>query len=73
MRNAVLRLPTVRSSAESRHVFRTAIRQLERAGLYLAAVEALDLGDPESARALRKLLADLEGLRRYLVELRVRT
>ena len=73
MRNAVLQLPASRSDGESRQVLRGAIRQLERADLYLAAVDAMDIGNAESARVLRKLRADLEGLRRHLAELRTRT
>jgi hypothetical protein len=38
MRNAILQLPDARTAKERRQVLRAAMRQLERADLYLAAV-----------------------------------
>ena len=70
MRNAVLRLPTARNSSEQRQVLRAAIRQLERADIYLVAVEYMELNDREAQRALDRLRSDLESLRRYIAELR---
>jgi hypothetical protein len=66
MRNAILRMPDQRSENEQRLVLLAAIRQLERAEIYLAAVAYMDLGDPAAGRALTKLRADLYGLRRHL-------
>jgi hypothetical protein len=73
MRAAVLQLPGTRTASESRQVFRAAVRQLERADLYLAAVGAMELGDRQSARALNRLRADVDALRRHLIELRTST
>jgi hypothetical protein len=70
MRNAVLQLPTARNSSEQRQVLRAAIRQLERADLYLVAVEYMELNDREAQRSLDRLRSDLESLRRYIAELR---
>jgi hypothetical protein len=70
MRNAVLQLPTARNSSEQRQVLRAAIRQLERADIYLVAVEYMELNDREAQRALDRLRSDLESLRRYIAELR---
>jgi hypothetical protein len=70
MRNAVLRLPTARNSSEQRQVLRAAIRQLERADLYLVAVEYMELNDREAQRSLDRLRSDLQSLRRYIAELR---
>jgi hypothetical protein len=68
---AVLQLPG--SSAVARRVqqhtrrqLRIAIRQLERAELYLDAVESLDLDDPETDRSVRQITEQIRGLRRYL-------
>ncbi len=72
MRNAVLQLPDLRTQSEQRRVLRIAVRQLERADLYLAAVAGLDLGDQEARRALDRLRTDLESLRRYIVDERAR-
>lgn len=72
MRNAVLQLPKSRNANEQRQVLRAAIRQLERADIYLAAVAYMDLDDREAERALNQLRADLEGLRRYISESRNR-
>jgi hypothetical protein len=70
MRSAILQLPEARTVNERRKVLRTAIRQLERADLYLAAVAYMDLGDREAQRALNQVRADLAGLGRYLGERR---
>ena len=72
MRNAVLQLPKSRNANEQRQVLRAAIRQLERADVYLAAVAYMDLDDRAAQRALNQVRADLEGLRRYLGESRSR-
>jgi hypothetical protein len=66
MRNAILRMPDQRTANEQRQVMRAALRQLERAEIYLAAVAYMDLGDPAAERALSKLRADVLGLRRHL-------
>jgi hypothetical protein len=66
MRNAVLQLPETRTSSERRQVLRAAIRQLERAEIYLAAVEYMELDDRASQQAVRKLRADAHSLRRHL-------
>jgi hypothetical protein len=58
---------------ESRQVLRAAIRQLERADLYLAAVGAMHLDDRQAARALNQLRTDVDALRRHLIELRAST
>ena len=71
MRNAIVQLPNQRTIGERRQVLRAAIRQLERAEIYLAAVSFMDLGDRDAERALSQLRADLDGLRRYLGEQRV--
>ncbi len=73
MRNALVQLPGYRSSNDERKVLRAAIRQLERVDLYLGAVGAMELNDVEARRALRRVVADVGSLRRYLAELRTRT
>jgi NAD(P)H-dependent FMN reductase len=71
MRNAIFQLPERRSPSEQRQVLRAAIRQLERAEIYLAAVVYMDLDDPAADRALRQLRTDVESLRRHLSDERV--
>jgi hypothetical protein len=71
MRNAIVQLPEQRTTGERRRVLRAAIRQLERAEVYLAAVAFMDIGDRPAERALSQLRADLEGLRRHLGEQRI--
>ena len=73
MRNAVVQLPAYRSAGEERQVLRAAIRQLERAELYFAAVEGMDLDDREASRALDRLRSQTQALRRYLVDVRAQT
>ena len=70
MRNAILQMPDQRSSNEHRLVLRAALRQLERAEIYLAAVAYMDLGDPAAGRLLTKVRADLRGLHDHLAATR---
>ena len=70
MRSALLQLPMARTANERRNVLRAAIRQLERADLYLAAVVAMELDDRQARRTVDRLRRDLEWLRRHLVDLR---
>ena len=73
MRNAILQLPEQRTTNEQRQVLRAAIRQLDRAEIYLAAVSYMQIDDRAAERALRQLRADLDGLKRHLGELRAGT
>ena len=73
MRSAVLQLPDARTAGERRQVLRAAIRQLERAEIYLAAVDYMELDDPQAGRAISRLRTDVDSLRRHLSELRQRT
>lgn len=70
MRNAIVQIPDTRTANERRHVLRAAIRQLERAEIYLAAVNYMELDDREARRAVSRLRAEVEGVRRYLAEKR---
>ena len=69
MRNAMLQPPHARTAGEHRQVLRAAVRQLERAGLYLAAVSCMALDDAPAERAVNSLSSSLEDLRRHLVDL----
>ena len=73
MRSAILQIPAQRTSSERRKVLRAAIRQLDRAEIYMAAVAYMDLDDREAQRAVMRLRADLESLKRYVAELRAGT
>jgi hypothetical protein len=73
MRNAILQLPSQRTSNEQRQVLRAAIRQLDRAEIYLAAVAYMDLDDRPAQRAIARLRNDVDGLKRHLAALRVDT
>jgi hypothetical protein len=70
MRSAILQLPETRTAKERRLVLRTAIRQLERAEVYLAAVAYMQLDDREAQRAVNQLRTDIASLSRYLGERR---
>jgi acyl-CoA reductase-like NAD-dependent aldehyde dehydrogenase len=72
MRSAILQLPDARTANERRQVLRAAIRQLERAEIYLAAVAYMELEDRASQRAVQKLRSDVDSLRRHLGEERNR-
>ncbi len=69
MRSAILSLPDQRTAKEDRQLLRAALRQLERADIYLAAVSYMNL-DSAAARAVTKLRTDLDGLYRHLAETR---
>jgi hypothetical protein len=73
MRNAIVQLPAQRTTNERRQVLRAAIRQLDRAEIYLAAITYMDLDDREALRVVRQLRADLDGLKRHLADLRAGT
>jgi hypothetical protein len=73
MRSAMLQVPDSRTAADHRQVLRAAMRQLERAEIYLAAVAYMDLDDPDARRAINQLRTDVEALRRHLGELRLAT
>jgi hypothetical protein len=73
MRNAIVQLPDQRTRNERRQVLRAAIRQLERADTYLAAVSYMEIGDASADRAIVRLRADVEGLRRHLADERARS
>lgn len=70
VRNAIVQLPQTRTAKQRRNVLGAAMRQLERADLYLAAVAYMDLGDREAQRALNQMRTDLANLERYLGERR---
>ena len=70
MRTAVLQIPSARTAIERRQVLRAAMRQLERAEIYLAAVSYMELDDREARRAVNQLRADVQSLVGYLGERR---
>jgi hypothetical protein len=70
MRNAIVQLPDARTDNERRQVLRAAIRQLERAEVYLAAVAYMELDDRAAQRAVSQLRSDVESLKRHLAEQR---
>ena len=70
MRSAILQMPARRSANEERRVLRAAIRQLDRAAIYVAAVAYMDLNDRAAQRAVAKIRADLQSLNEHLSALR---
>ena len=66
MRNAILQVPETRTANERRQVLRAAIRQLDRAEIYLAAVAHMSLDDRGAQQAVSQLRTDVESLRRHL-------
>jgi hypothetical protein len=73
MRSAVLQLPSRRNANERRQVLRAAIRQLDRAEIYLAAVAYMDIDDRAAQRSVRQLRSDLNSLKGHMAELRAET
>lgn len=70
MRNAILQMPSQRTANEQRLVLRAAIRQLDRAEIYLVAVAYMELDDRPAQRAIARLRTDVDALKRHLAELR---
>ena len=66
MRNAILQLPDARTANERRQVLRAAIRQLERAETYLAAVAYMELNGRSAQRSVTRLRADVQALTCHL-------
>jgi len=66
MRNAILQVPETRTANERRQVLRAAIRQLDRAEIYLAAVAYMSLDDRGAQQAVSQMRTDVESLRRHL-------
>jgi hypothetical protein len=66
----VLQIPEQRTEGELRRVLRIAVRQLERADLYLGAVAAMELGDEDAEEAIDRLRDNVETLCQYLLALR---
>ena len=73
MRSAILQLPSRRNSSERRLVLRAAMRQLDRAEIYLAAVVYMDIDDRPAQRSLGRLRSELDSLKRHLADLRAET
>jgi len=72
MRSAIVQLHSLRTPRKQRQVLRAAIRQLERAEIYLAAIAYMDLDEPAALRLLNQLRIEVEGLRLHLSEHRAR-
>jgi hypothetical protein len=77
--NALFQMPRVEPTAEQRkredqrrrRDLRTAVRQLERAELYVVALHSLNLEDREAKAGVDDLLGRLRSLERYLFQLKV--
>jgi len=66
VRSAILQLPDSRTAGERKHVPRDAIRQLQRAEIYLAAVAYMELDDREAQRIVNRLRFEISSLARRL-------
>jgi hypothetical protein len=64
MRNPIFHMPDPHVPDEHRKLLLEAVRQLDRADAYLAAVAFMDLHDREGQAELRLLRGDLQHLRR---------
>ena len=77
--HALFRIPKVEPAAEQRkrqdqhhrRNLRIAIRQLERAELYLVALYSLELDDRAAEASVDDLVGRLRSLQRYLVQLKL--
>jgi len=77
--HALFQIPRVPPTAERRkredqrrrRDLRIAIRQLERAELYVVALHSLDLEDRDARAGVEDLLGRLRSLQRYLFHLKV--
>lgn len=77
--HTLFRMPRVGATAQQRKRedqrrrsnLRIAVRQLERAELYVVALHSLDLEDREAEASVDDLLGRLRSLQRYLFQLKV--
>jgi CHAD domain-containing protein len=77
--HALLQIPRGAPTAEQRkredqrrrHDLRIAVRQLERAELYVVALNSLSLEDREAKASVDDLLGRVRSLQRYLFQLKV--
>jgi hypothetical protein len=77
--HALFQIPRVAPTAEQRkredqrrrRDLRIAVRQLERAELYVVALHSLNLDDREAKASVDDLLGRLRSLERYLFQLKV--
>jgi hypothetical protein len=72
MRNPIFHMQQPYVPDEHRKLLREAIRQLDGADIYLAAVSFMDLRDREGQAELRLLRGDLRHLRQRFVDRRDR-
>lgn len=70
MRDPLVSFPSPDDLSARRGALRTAIRQLDRAGLYLEAVANMGVLDHAPQRSLHELRRDLEWLRSH-IDLRI--
>lgn len=70
MRNPIVPMPATSTAGDLSQALHAAIRQLDRAEIYLAAVDYMELDDREARRAVTRLRAEVDGVRRYLAERR---
>jgi Trk K+ transport system NAD-binding subunit len=66
MRNSIVQLPAAPTGDERRNVRRAAIRQVDRAEVYIAAVEYMELGERESESVVRRVRTELDWLGKHL-------
>jgi hypothetical protein len=77
--HALFRIPRVGPTAEPRkredqqrrRNLRIAIRQLERAELYLVALYSLELDDRAAEESVDELIGQMRSLQRYLLQLKL--
>ena len=62
-----------REDQRRRRDLRIAVRQLERAELYVVAIQSLNLEDREAKASVDDLLGRLRSLQRYLFQMKVTT
>ena len=77
--HALFRIPRAEPTAEQRkrqdqqhrRNLRIAIRQLERAELYLVALYSLELDDRDAEASVDDLIGRMRSLQRYLLQLKL--
>jgi len=77
--HALFRIPRAEPTAEQRkrqdqhrrRNLRIAIRQLERAEIYLVALYSLELDDRAAAASVDDVIGRIRSLQRYLVQLKL--
>ena len=72
MLSSIVRLTATRTAGEESRRLTAAVRQLDRADLYLAATTHMEIDDPAAVRTITQLRAEIRSVQKRLHEKAIR-